>query len=371
MSEGCSQNPDLAPAAGRYIVNAANPMGVEWMTGVTRSESGVSRLGKELMQSLIFAIAAIAVTNSSALAQGESYRHEWPNTDFSHVAIDLSEVMSGGPPRDGIPAILDPMFINVVEEQRLDDREPVLIYLPEKGPARAYPIRYLIWHEIVNDVVDEQPIAVTFCPLCNTAMVFDARVDGKPLTFGVSGLLRHSDMIMYDHQTESWWQQAQGNAFVGSMTGKELTQLPSWMEGWAAFRKTHPDGLVMEEPNWRRAYGTNPYQNYDTSRPFLYSGENPPHGIDPVERVVRVGNRAWPLSRLRREMQIAEAGLILVWTEGQASALDTGSIGQGREVGNVRVRDQSGRDVAHDIPFAFAFHAFHPNGKWMLGNHPD
>ncbi len=243
-----------------------------------------------------------------------------------------------------------------------------MTYVPDNGPARAYPIRYLMWHEIVNDVVDGRPVAVTFCPLCNTGMVFDGQLDGQALTFGVSGLLRHSDMIMYDHQTESWWQQALGEGIAGEMTGRALTQLPAWMESWAAFRDAHPDGLVLDEPDWRRAYGTNPYRNYDTTRPFLYSGEDPPHGIPPLERVVRVGDRAWPLTRLRAEGTITEAGLTLSWAEGQASALDTGDIGEGREVGNVRVRDAQGRDVAHDIPFAFAFHAFHPDGHWMLGN---
>lgn len=308
------------------------------------------------------------LTASVAMAQSDRFESSWPNTDFLKASVDFGEVISGGPPRDGIPAILDPTFMPASDEIRLEDREPVLTYVPENGPARAYPIRYLMWHEIVNDVVDGRPIAVTFCPLCNTAMVFEAIYGHRSLTFGVSGLLRHSDMIMYDHQTESWWQQALGEGIVGQMTGRQLTQLPAWMESWGAFRAAHSDGVVMEEPDWRRAYGTNPYRNYDTSKPFLYSGEDPPHGISPIERVVRVSDRAWLLTRLRTEGQINEAGVTLTWAEGQASALDSADIGRGREVGNVRVRDAEGRDVAHDIPFAFAFHAFHPDGQWMLAN---
>lgn len=311
---------------------------------------------------------ALMLVASVAAAQSSRLEGSWPNTDFSKSTIDFAEVMSGGPPRVGIPAILDPTFLPASDENRLEDREPVLIYVPETGPARAYLIRYLMWHEIVNDVVGGRPVAVTFCPLCNTAMVFDATVAGTDLTFGVSGLLRHSDMIMYDHQTESWWQQALGDGIAGEMTGRQLTQLPAWMASWDTFREAHPDGIVMDEPDWRRAYGTNPYRSYDTSRPFLYRGEDPPHGISPVERVVRVGNRAWTLTRLRSEGQINEAGVTLTWAEGQASALDTADIGQGREVGNVRVRDAAGQDVVHVIPFAFAFHAFHPEGEWMLGN---
>lgn len=323
---------------------------------------------RQLLRTFALAPVALLLAASVALAQADRFERTWPNTDFSRLAVDLGEVISGGPPRDGIPAILDPAFIPASDEMRLDDREPVMTYVPDGGPARAYPIRYLIWHEIVNDVVNGRPIAVTFCPLCNTGMVFDGRLDGQTLTFGVSGLLRHSDMIMYDHQTESWWQQALGEGIAGEMTGRELKQLPAWMESWAAFRTAHPKGLVLDEPNWRRAYGTNPYRDYDTKRPFLYAGEDPPHGIPPLERVVRVGDRAWPLTRLRTEGTIDEAGLTLTWAKGQASALDTGDIADGREVGNVRVRDTRGRDVAHDLPFAFAFHAFHPNGRWMLKN---
>lgn len=325
-------------------------------------------LCRQVLQALAIAPFALLLAVSVALAQSDRFERAWPNTDLSRPAVDLDEVISGGPPRDGIPAILDPNFIRASEETRLDEREPVMTYVPDNGPARAYPIRYLIWHEIVNDVVDGRPIAVTFCPLCNTGMVFDRCLSGRTLTFGVSGLQRHSDMIMYDHQTESWWQQALGEGIAGEMTGRDLRQLPAWMESWAAFRSEHPDGLVLDEPNWRRAYGTNPYRNYDTTRPFLYSGEDPPHGIPPLERVVRVGDRAWPLTRLREEGRIVEAGVTLTWEEGQASALDTSDLGRGREVGNVRVRDAQGRDVAHDIPFAFAFHAFHPEGRWMLGN---
>jgi hypothetical protein len=175
-------------------------------------------------------------------------------------------------------------------------------------------------------------------------------------------------MIMYDRETESWWQQATAEAIIGAQMGAKLTQLPEWMESWAEFRDRNPDGLVMEEPDWRRAYGQNPYVGYDSSaRPFLYQGEDPPHGIHPLARVVRVGNRAWPLERLRALGEVREEGLVLRWVAGQASALDTRDLRNGSDVGSVRVQDTDGRDVAHDLPFAFAFHAFHPSGQWLLG----
>ncbi len=327
------------------------------------------KAGTGPMQRRAFLASLALICPASLWAQeANPFRPAWPRTDFSRRGIDFAEVISGGPPKDGIPALSDPRFAAAATETRLAEREPVMTVALPGQKARAYPIRYLMWHEIVNDRIGGTPVLVTFCPLCNAGMVFDPRLDGTALTFGVSGLLRHSDMIMYDHQTDSWWQQALGQGIVGTYSGRKLRQLPALMESWSGFLTAHPDGLVMAEPDWSRAYGSNPYVGYDTSRPFLYAGEDPPHGIAPLERVVRVGNRAWPLTRLSKAGEIREAGLILSWTKGQASALDRQRLGSGREVGNIRVRDRSGRDVVHDIPFAFAFHAFHPDGVWMLGN---
>jgi hypothetical protein len=230
-------------------------------------------------------------------------------------------------------------------------------------------VRYLMFHEIVNDTVAGRPVAVTFCPLCNSGLVFDRRVGDRVLEFGVSGMLRHSDLIMYDRETFTWWQQFTGRAIVGEMTGAELEALPSRLVSWQRYRADHPEGLVMAEPEGvRRPYGRNPYVGYDGGRPFLYRGEDPPHGIAPLARVLRVGDRAWPLDRLAAEGRVTEAGLRIDWAEGQASALDTAEIAEGREVGDLTVVDaQTGAPVVHEIVFAFAFHAFHPDGTWMLG----
>ena len=237
--------------------------------------------------------------------------------------------MDGGPPRDGIPALDAPQMIAVGDETRLAPNEPV-ITVSLDGPARAYPLRYLTWHEIVNDEVEGLPIAVTFCPLCNSAITFDRRVEDRVLSFGVSGKLRHSDMIMYDRETESWWQQAIGQGIVGEMTGVDLDVIHvSWVESWESFSTRHPDGLVMDQPDFNRPYGRNPYVGYDSS--------------------------------------VSEAGVTLDWQGGVASALDAARIPEGRDVGMVRVSDGQGADIAHDVMFAFAFHAFWPEGDWMLG----
>ncbi|WP_424942924.1 DUF3179 domain-containing protein [Aliiroseovarius crassostreae] len=299
------------------------------------------------------------------------WQHEFPKTDFTRTTVDnWTEILSGGPGRDGIPALSNPEFIPAVDETRLGAREPVITLEIAGQVPRAYPIRYLTWHEIVNDRIGNTPVAVTFCPLCNSGMVFDRRVDGQLLTFGVSGKLRNSDMVMYDRETESWWQQAIGTGIVGAHTGTELKQLPAWMESWAEFTRRNPNGLVMDEPKARRAYGRNPYVGYDSrKRPYgFFNGETPPHGIPALARVVRVGDRAWPVARLTKQGEITEAGVTISWAAGQASALDKGRIANGRDVGTIRVRDAQGRDLPHDVLFAFAFHAFWPKGTWMLGS---
>lgn len=315
-------------------------------------------------------IVAALLAALPAAADPAFWKHAWPDTDFATTSVESwGEIQSGGPPKDGIPALVKPKMEVVSGKVGLEPREPVITVALEGQVPRAYPVRYLTWHEIVNDWAGPVPVAVTFCPLCNSALTFDRRVGDAVLQFGVSGLLRHSDMVMYDRQTHSWWQQAIGTAIVGEMTGTELEPLPSWMESWEAYAAAHPEGLVMAEPQWNRPYGQNPYENYDSSkRPFLYSGEMPPHGIPALMRVVRVGDRAWPLARLAEAEVIEEADVVLRWAPGQASALDTGQIAEGRDVGSVRVKDAAGADVAHDLLFAFAFHAFWPEGQWMLGD---
>lgn len=315
-------------------------------------------------------LLAFLFSANAAIASPEFWRHEWPRTDFSVTSVkSWTEIMSGGPPRDGIPALNAVTFHLVADEHALSAREPVItVELPGQVP-RAYPLRYLIWHEIANDRIGDVPVIVTFCPLCNSGITFDRRVNGRELTFGVTGKLRNSDMIMFDRQTESWWQQAIGEGIVGEMTGVQLQSLPSWMEAWDLFAARNPDGLVMAQPQgYSRNYGANPYVQYDSSyRPFLFNGEMPPQGIPALARVVRVGNRAWPLTRLAKTGEIDEAGLVISWSAGQASALDSAQIGAGRDVGNVRVRDAAGKDVVHDVMFAFAFNAFWPDGIWMTG----
>ena len=328
--------------------------------------------GQEMRVSVLQRMAAsltfvaIIASVSVAWSTPDRWRWEWKQTNFDKHSIDFSEIMSGGPPKDGIPAVDDPTFVSVDAIEDMAETEPV-IGVVINGKARAYPLSILIWHEIVNDELAGVPITVTFCPLCNAAVVFDRRLDGQVLDFGTTGKLRNSDLVMYDRQTESWWQQFLGEAIVGDLLGKRLTMLPARLESFAHFKARAPKGevLVPNNQNYRR-YGANPYQGYDTSpQPFLYRGSMPSN-IGPLDRVVSLGEKgAWSWTLLRQKGTIETAdGIIMKWEAGQNSALDSWRIADGRDVGNVTVqRAVEGKmeDVVYGVDFAFAYHAFYPN----------
>ncbi len=208
--------------------------------------------------------ATLALSLVIALSPIGAASQDW-RTDFSHRTVPLDEIVPGGPPKDGIPAIDRPRFDSVAEAERwLVAREPVAV-VTVGDEARAYPLQILIWHEIVNDVIAGQPVAVTYCPLRNTALAFDRRMDGVVLDFGTTGRLRYSDLVMYDRQTQSWWQQATGEGIVGTYARRRLRFIPAPVMSWRDFRTTYPDGRVLSRnTGYVRPYGRNPYAGYDT-----------------------------------------------------------------------------------------------------------
>lgn len=319
-------------------------------------------IGGAVLAAVAFAVIVVGLYGSSANSM--SWENAWPKTDFGRKSVDLSEIRSGGPGKDGIPAIDTPRFVSTkdaVAEKRYIGNEPV-IGVTINGDIRAYPLQFLMWHEIVNDTVGGVPVSVAYCPLCNSAIVFDRRIGGQVLDFGTTGNLRKSDMVMYDRQTESWWQQFLGEAIVGKMTGNRLKALPARVESFARFAARAPGGKVLVPTgDVRRPYGTNPYAGYDSaSRPFLYQGDLP-KGIAPMAYVLAVGDEAWSLDLIRREKRIEKGELIITWEPGQASALDASDIFAGRDIGNIVVQRKTAAglvDEVHDLTFAFVFHAF-------------
>ena len=264
-------------------------------------------------------------------------------TDFTKANVDLATFLGGGPPKDGIPAIDAPAYESIAAARSwLGDRSPV-IALEIDGAARAYPLAILIWHEIANDTLAGKPVVVTFCPLCNTALVFERELNGVVHDFGTTGNLRYSDLVMYDRQTESWWQQATGEAVVGELTGRRLAFLPAQIVSLADFAAAYPEGDVLSRDTGNpRSYGQNPYAGYDTvdQEPFLYPDDTDGR-LPPKERVVTVGEGneavAYPYPELRKVGMatgvLGGAPIVVFWAPGTASPLGDPDIANGRDVG--------------------------------------
>ncbi len=256
--------------------------------------------------------------------------------------VDPGELVSGGPPPDGIPSVDEPILVDPASVDWLADDEPVLA-LELSGEHRAYPVQILIWHEIVNDVVAGTPVAVTYCPLCNSALAFDRRLGDRLLTFGVSGLLYRSDLVMFDRQTESFWSQIEGRAIAGHLAGEQLKRLPIQTVAWSQWRAAHPDGQVLNrDTGFKRDYGRNPYIGYDNASddPFLFAGDPDPR-LAPKERIIGLGEADGDPTALvaasvasERVVAVTVGGQpVVLWaTSGLRSALDTEDVATGRLV---------------------------------------
>jgi hypothetical protein len=272
------------------------------------------------------------------------------DTDHSKHNIDLTTLRSGGPPKDGIPSVDEPSFVSVdAARDWIAPQEPVIVF-EHGGVARAYPLQILTHHEIVNDRVAGTPVAVTFCPLCYSALVFERWLDGEAVEFGVSGLLRNSDLVMYDRKTETLWQQLTGKAIVGDRAGQTLRQFPSQIVSFRQFGEAHPEGEVLSrDTGYNRPYGRNPYAGYDDidNKPFAYDGPVDDR-LPPMEKVVAVSvggiHKAYPHSTTEEKRVIhdtvADRALVVFHAPGAVSALDAAQIERSKETGSTGVFDR-------------------------------
>jgi hypothetical protein len=287
-------------------------------------------------------LVALVLLAGAGVATAGSLR-----TDTTRALVPLDEIVSGGPPPDGIPAIDRPVFVTPgAAAAWLGAKEPV-VALELDGDARAYPLQILVWHEIVNDTVGGRAVAVTYCPLCNSALVFERAVDGATLDFGTSGMLYRSDLVMYDRQTHSLWAQMEGRAIVGTRAGTRLRMVPAATLAYDEWRAAHPGGRVLSrDTGHRRPYGANPYAGYDEPglRPFLFSGQPDPRR-PPKERVVGVTvgaeSRAYPWTLLEQRGvlhdRLGGEPLVIFYRPGTLSALDAARIAQSRAIGATAV----------------------------------
>ncbi len=269
------------------------------------------------------------------------------DADFPDPLIDPDQVHSGGPPPDGIPPIDEPSFEIASEIDWLDPLEPVLS-LTVGDDTRAYPLQVMTWHEIVNDTVGGKPLAVTYCPLCNSGVAFEREVDGEVLTFGTSGRLFQDNLVMYDRQSESLWPQLTGEASIGVRTGEQLIAIPLGTVPWSDFAAANPEAMVLsKDTGFDRPYGQNPYVGYDQpDGDLLFDLEA---DLDArlliKERVIGLSGTSSNVAYVRAALVDADpvevdldGDTVLLWhTPGQNSALDTAEISEGNDVGTVGV----------------------------------
>jgi hypothetical protein len=217
-----------------------------------------------------------------------SFLGDYNGFDVSNSLISKEKIFSGGPPKDGIPAILNPKFESASEASWLKSTD-LVTGVEIEGVFKAYPLRILVWHEVVNDKVGNKPIMVSYCPLCGSTLIFDREVDSEELTFGISGLLYQSDVLFYDHQNLSLWSQLEMKAISGPKVGTEMEVLPSVLATWSEWKKKHPNTLVLsKDTGFSRDYDNMPYGGYESSTNLMFPVENSDDRYHPKEKVLVV-----------------------------------------------------------------------------------
>ena len=248
--------------------------------------------------------AAVAAFAIYKLVPGLQADDSLNGFDISDALVPKSQIERGGPPRDGIPALTRPSMLAASEVSYLKPADRVLA-LSLNGESRAYPIRILNWHEVVNDTIGGRGVVISYCPLCGTGMVFEAQVNEQNLDFGVSGLLYNSDMLLYDRQTSSLWSQIRAQAISGPLKGSKLSLIAADYTSWQDWREQHPDGLVLDKNTGHsRNYSRDPYAGYENVSTLYFQVQNRDQRFH--EKALVVGliidgkAKVWPLSELEK-----------------------------------------------------------------------
>jgi len=282
--------------------------------------------------------------------------HAGPTNGFELVdaLVPAAEIHHGGPPRDGIPAIDQPQFVTAGQADFLEPDDRVL-GIARGGNHKAYPVRILNYHEIVNDRFGEESVVVSYCPLCGTGMAFLATVRGRPATFGVSGLLYNSDMLLYDRETESLWTQMMAQAVSGPLRGQRLKQLVMEHTRWEDWHGRHPDTQVLSErTGYTRDYRVSPYPGYAQSKSIYFPVSSRDRRYHPKEQVIGLtvngSHKAYPLSELSRS-----GGSLRDSVGGRRIRVEYDAANRSGQV-----LDAAGDVLPSTVSYWFAWIAFHP-----------
>lgn len=294
------------------------------------------------------------------------FGQEWVRTDFSKKSIELSEISESGLNTSSFKTINSPIFIATKFAKFLDDNEPV-ISVRIKGKNRAYPLRYLLFHHVINDVIDSTPIAITYSPLSNSAIIYKRRVGDKLLQLSSTGKFRQGNSLLYDLDTYTWWQQFNGEAVIGPMLGTIMEMVPARIESVANYKRRAPNSeILITKKHPTNNYGHTPYTEYDSMRWPMFFTKTYTDPTPAMDYIVMSHNQAWLLKDVQAQGKIIHNDLKLVWTSGQFSVLDSSKISDAKDIGNVTVqqKNQKGKyiDTPYVVTFAFAFKTFYPEG---------
>ncbi len=282
-------------------------------------------------------------------------------SDGTKYIVHPNKLLSGGPPKDGIPSIDKPKFISAKEAGKFVRDEELILGINLNDDKRAYPFQILVWHEIVNDVVAGKPVAITYCPLCGTGIAYERIINNESVEFGISGLLYNSDLIMYDRKTDTLWDQISGRAIVGELTGMRLKQVPIDTVTWADWKKLHPDTKVLSrETGFIRSYGRSPYGDYDISRSIYFPVENEDLSLHPKEVIFGVELNG--KFKAYKEEDLKKLGKI------EDNFNEVNLIVERSSEGIVTIKNKDANEQIIPVrSFWFAWFAFHPETEVYKG----
>ena len=269
--------------------------------------------------------------------------------------VDPGKILSGGPPKDGIPSIDNPKFVKLAEADRwIKDNELVLAII-YKGVKRVYPLQILVWHEIVNDAIAGDPILITYCPLCGSGIAYLRSIDGEAVEFGTTGKLYNSNLVMYDRKTDTWWTQIDGKAIVGELTGRGLTEISIDTVTWGEWKREHPESEVLSrDTGFSRSYGRDPYGSYYKHSTLMFPVEHDDRRIHP--KTVIFGIEVGGVYKAYKEEDVMKKGTFEDSVAGVAIRVNRDPAG----IVSFTNMD-SGKEIVKERDFWFAWYAFHPD----------
>jgi len=314
---------------------------------------------------IFFNMNKTSVTTNSGENNVITFNSDNPNIkvteDGTKYIVNPDDIRGGGPPKDGIPSIDNPKFVSVEEaDEWIEDNELVLA-LVHKGVKRVYPLQILVWHEIVNDFISGDPILITYCPLCGSGIAYERTINGETVEFGTSGKLFNSNLVMYDRKTDTYWQQIDGKAIVGSLTGMELKEISIDTVIWRDWKSAHPDSEVLsQKTGFVRSYGKDPYGSYYEDSFLIFPVDNEDNRVHPKTPIVGIEvngkHKAYKEDDLKENPTIEDTfnGVNI-----KVERLDDGRI--------VITNLDSGEEIVKERDFWFAWYAFHPETELYEG----